>query len=170
MTLRSEDEAKPASPPQIEDTIAIYGPPAPRYVEGTLAQNQFIADVLVDAGATAVEADRAVQALKGIFDFRTAKPGQRYRIELDDAGNILVFEYRASPIDLYQVARRNGELVGEKMEVEQKTEVVEVRGSIEHSLYDAFVKAGEAEALAMSFAEAFRFDIDFFNDTQPGDS
>jgi murein DD-endopeptidase MepM/ murein hydrolase activator NlpD len=168
-TTKTPAEPVAAEAP-IETPFPIYGPPAPILFEGSLRPNQFIADVLAEAGATAVETDRAVHALKGIFDFRTAKPGQRYLIELDDAGNILMFEFQAGPAEVYQVARKDGDLVGAKREVPQQKEVVEVRGSIEHSLYEAFVKAGESESLAMSFAEAFRYDVDFFQDTQSGDA
>jgi murein DD-endopeptidase MepM/ murein hydrolase activator NlpD len=177
ITLLFWPSGEPMQPTEREE-FAIYGPPivepiappAPAGHEGELRPNQFIADVLTNAGASAVEADRAVAALKGIFDFRTARPGQRYRIEVDNAGNILFFEFRAGPAEVYQVARKNDSLVGEKIAIEQDKEVVEVRGTIDSSLFEAFVGAGESEALAMKFAEMFRFDVDFFHETQKGDS
>jgi murein DD-endopeptidase MepM/ murein hydrolase activator NlpD len=162
-------EATPSHGPIVE-----VGPPAPsidepRAKEGTIARNQFIADVLTGAGASAVEADRAVRSLAKLFDWKKSKPGHRYRVEVDATGSILLFEYEVGPAEVYFVTRENGDLVGRKRDVVQKKEVVEVRGKIERSLYEAFQAAGESESLAMSLADAFRFDIDFFHDTRAGD-
>ncbi len=161
----------PSAPRAAPEPIADYGPPAPKThtIEGTLRADEFISDVLTSAGASALEVDRAVEALDGIFDFRKARPGDRYRLELED-GAIRSFEYRSGPADIFEVERQDDRLVGRKRPVEVTKHVVEVRGSIDNSLYDAFLKAGESESLAMSFADAFRFDVDFFHETQKGDA
>lgn len=162
----------PPAPPKRVDAPSFVGPPAPpenRIVTGAVKRNQFVSDVLTSAGATSVEADRAVRALTGIYDFRSSRPGHRYKAEIAPGGEILAFSYKAGPAEIYEVVRDGDQLLGRKKKVEQKREIAEVSGTIEHSLYEAFLAAGETENLAMSFADAFRFDVDFFHDTRKGD-
>ena len=149
-----------------------YHVPVPDLVrkEGVLKRNEFIATILTDAGATLVAQDDLFRSLRGKFDFRLARPGQRYRVEVDHQGQVVSFEFRAAVDEVYRAWRTDeGTLKAERVEVKLTREVVEVDGTINKSLWDAFVDAGESAALAMEMAEAYRFDIDFFHDTRKGD-
>ncbi|MEM7679096.1 MAG: hypothetical protein AAF449_24220, partial [Myxococcota bacterium] len=138
--------------------------------EGKLKRNEFIATILTDAGATLVAQDELFRSLRGKFDFRYAQPGQRYRLAVDHEGKVVSFEFRADVDEIYRVRRtKDDKLVAKRVEVPLSREVVEVNGSIKTSLWDAFVDAGESPALAMSLADAFQYDIDFFHDTRSGD-
>jgi murein DD-endopeptidase MepM/ murein hydrolase activator NlpD len=51
-----------------------------------------------------------------------------------------------------------------------ETRVVGVGGTLEGSLWQAFLRSGEQTHLVTLFADAFAWDIDFFVDPQPGDT
>ncbi len=149
-----------------------YGVAAPDVErrEGELRQNEFIATILTDAGATLADQDELFRALRGKFDFRYAQPGQRYRLEVDHRGKVRSFEFRAAADELYRAWRDDQDhLRAIRVDVPIEHEVIMVTGEIDKSLWDAFVDAGESAALAVEMAEAFRFDIDFFHDTRKGD-
>lgn len=158
-----EAEAQPAT------VVAKAPPERPSLIEGKVARNQFIADVLTRAGVTAVEADLLVRSLRGVYDFRNSRPGHAYRIELNDAGAIAKFEYQAGVTEIYDVVREGEALKGKLRDIELDRQVVRVDGKVKSSLYDAFVDAGESPNLAMALSDAFQYDIDFFHHTRSGD-
>lgn len=143
--------------------------PTNRVSAGLVEPNQFVAEILVEAGATQRDADQSARALAGKFDFRKSRPGHAYEVEVDPEGQVLRFEYKAGPDEIYEVHLEAGSYVGTQVEVSLDYEVVEVQGLIKVSLWEAFVASGESPNLAMSLAEAFRYDIDFLNDTRTGD-
>ena len=149
-----------------------YTLPVPDVVvrAGVLKRNEFIATILSDAGATLAAQDELFRSLRGKFDFRLARPGQRYRVEVDHQGQVVAFEYRAAVDEVYRVRRTdNDTLAAKRVDIPLTRDVVQVDGEITKSLWDAFIDAGESPALAMELAEAYRFDIDFFHDTRKND-
>lgn len=172
-------EAEPAPDDQPEVTLAVDSAtvtatvaegPTNRVTSGEVQPNQFVADILIAAGATSRDADLCARALAGKFDFRKSRPGHGYEVEVDPEGQVVRFEYRAAPDERYHVERgEDGAYEGNRIEVALDHEIVLVQGAIEVSLWEAFVAAGESPNLAMTLADAFRFDIDFFHDTRKGD-
>lgn len=137
---------------------------------GVLGEDDFMFEVLVDGGATQLEADRTVRALRDHFDFRNARPGHRFEAEITESGKVQRLAYRVSAAERYEARLdETGTLRGRQVDVPVEKRLVEIEGRIEHSLYEAFVSAGESPTLAMSLADAFRFDVDFFHDTRKGD-
>ena len=144
--------------------------PQNQLFSGKIAANQFVADILTNAGASLVDADSAVRSLTGIYDFRKSRPGHQYEFELTPESKLIWFRYKASADEIY-VTRRGPEdkFKGAAEEIKLEREVIEVNGAIEVSLWEAFVRSGESPNLAMTLAEVFQFDIDFFHDTRKGD-
>jgi murein DD-endopeptidase MepM/ murein hydrolase activator NlpD len=143
---------------------------ASRWVDGILKPNQFVAERLTDAGVTLAEADLAIRSLSGVFDFRNARPGHRYRAQIGTDGRLLAFEYTAGVGEVYSVQRETDDAFsGKRLDIQLDREIVEVDGTIVRSLYEAFLDSGESPSLAMQLADAFRFDVDFFHDTRKGD-
>ncbi len=60
----------------------------------------------------------------------------------------------------------NANIVENPLEVEERM----LRGTVESSLYVAVNQAGGTDRLAVSIADVFKYDIDFVNSVQPGDS
>jgi len=167
---REAEEKSVVAALETVDTTTIAEAPSNNLVTGKVKPNQFVADILTNAGATLLEADQAVRALTGIYDFRKSRPGHYYEAEVSPEGLVLRFRYKAGPDESYLVNRtESGKHKGKAEEIKLERSVVEVDGSIEVSLWDAFINAGASPNLAMTLAEVFQFDIDFFHDTRKGD-
>lgn len=157
---------------EVVESIEWVGAPMPtpnKVVEDVVKPNRFIADIMEEAGLDRVTIDKIVRSLTGTYDFRKSRPGHKYRIELDPEGKLVSFRYKAAPDEIYWVKPKDDGFVGHREEVELKREVVTVEGKVKHSLYEAFLESGESPNLAMSLAEVFQFDIDFFTETQKND-
>lgn len=150
-------------------TLPCGAVPKPRHVEGKVRPNQFISEILVDAGAAPADAEAALAALRPVFDFRKSRPGDAYRVTVDPVVGLVSFRYDPRPGLRYEAERGPGGWLGRKAALDLEREVVRIEGHIKSSLYEAFVDAGASSALAMTLAEVFQFDIDFFHDTRAGD-
>ncbi len=146
-------------------------PPLVRLNEGKLENGQSVADALRAQGLSDGQVAQIVNALKGHYDFRRARPGTRYIVEQDpESLAVQRFEFHHDRLEAYRVtADENGALVGSRMEIPTRIQVTQVGAEIEGSLYQTMQRVGESAALVSAVAEAFAWDIDFNQDTQPKD-
>jgi murein DD-endopeptidase MepM/ murein hydrolase activator NlpD len=130
--------------------------------------NRPLSQALKEAGLNAEQVDSIINALRGVFDFRKSVVGDQFRVVLSD-GQLEKFDYRKNTVDEWQVRREGENWVANKrsVELEKRIEVVEL--NIESSLYEAAMRAGEDPIIAMSLADVFAWDIDFYQDVQKGD-
>jgi len=131
-------------------------------------RNQVLATALRSAGLDAIQTDRLVGALQGVFDFRKSRVGDQLRLVFRE-GELDHFDYRQSPVDEWQVRRDGEKYVARKREVEVETQVSRVELEVATSLYDAAVTAKEDPTIAMALADVFAWDIDFYVDVRKGD-
>jgi murein DD-endopeptidase MepM/ murein hydrolase activator NlpD len=116
------------------------------------------------------EVDEVVRALKGVYDFRSARPGHRFDLVRDLTGRLTWFRYMAGPRAIYHAWRDlDGTLKGLSEQVIILTQAVFVTGEIDQSLYVAMEAAGEYPWLTMLLVDLFAWDIDFYTETQKGD-
>jgi N-acetylmuramoyl-L-alanine amidase len=107
--------------------------------------------------------------LKPIFDFRDCKPGDSFRVYLDDRSQLQGFAYEANLTDIYEIRREGERHVASKREITFDRHLAKVEGAIESTLFDAMVKTGEKDPLALAFGDIFAWEIDFHNDPRKGD-
>lgn len=163
--LPAPAEEPPAPPP----------PPAqepPRELSvrsGRFKRNETIVAALGRVDVDVNTAHAIVAALDGIFDFRKARPDDQFRVTREN-GELTIFELRRGPVEEYLVYPENGKLVGVAREFEIETEVVHVSATLETSLYEALLAAGEDPSLAVEMSEVLAWDIDFYNDPRKGDT
>ena len=139
-------------------------------VRGILARDENVIEPIMRAGVKSFEADRALRSLKSVFDFRKARPGDRYSILANSNGQMVFFAFKTSPIDIYTVKLGAHDYIGKKapIKTEKRTEIME--GVIETSLWDTLTKNGRNFELAVKLAEVFAWDIDFYADLRKGDT
>jgi len=125
-------------------------------------------------------AKRAISALLDCrFDFRKCKAGDTIRIVKEfsktdsgtnNQGVIRKIEYQMYYDQIYEInfAWMQTTVSMVFKEFELRTELV--RGAISSSLYESLIKVGERPDLAYNFADIFGWEIDFFVETQEGDS
>jgi murein DD-endopeptidase MepM/ murein hydrolase activator NlpD len=105
------------------------------------------------------------------MDPQAVRPGQRYRLALDQIGELESFAFARTPIVEVQVEREaNGELVATEVRRETDVELVGAGGTIERSLSACITGRGEHPSLVSFFVDVFAYDIDFHVDTHPGDT
>lgn len=144
--------------------------PATTVIEGEVAKNDTLGKVLKKNGLAADEADELLRALSEVFDFKSLRPGQKFRIERAGDGRIQAFELFVNKVTTVRVARdATGVLVGVADTAQTHIQIEEVAGSIEHSLYASVKSAGEETPLVAFFVDVFAYDLDFYVDTHPGD-
>jgi len=150
-------------------------PPAPaeRFEVATrrLARGQTVAQALFALGLDSAQVQAVVGALKDLFPFRRARPGDQLRLERRAGDRSLHrFTYRQGPADEWVVrADEGGALRGEKRAVDLSTEVARVAVSIWSSPYETLQAAGEDPLLAVEVADVLAWDVDFYQDVRAGD-
>lgn len=148
---------------------APVGPPGT--VEGKVGKSDTLGKVLRKSGLSAAEADEVIRSLSGVLDFKSIRAGQPFRIERGPDGRVKLFELEISKIQHVRAERQpNGELMGTADNKETRIELKSIGGKIDSSLYATMKNAGETGALVDFFVDVFAYDIDFFNDTQEGDT
>lgn len=157
----------PASP--LPATPAPVGPPG--VVDGKVAKGDTLGRLLKRSGLTGPEADEVIRALSGALDFKSIRAGQSFRIERGADGRVKLFELVLNKVSTARAARAaTGELVGKADNSATRTEIKSLGGRIDSSLWNAIHHAGETPALVDFFVDVFAYDLDFYNDTQDGDT
>ena len=112
-----------------------------------------------------------IRALSGVFDFKTMRAGQSYRIERGADGRVTSFELVVSKVQTVRAERGHaGTLVGKADTSQTRVEIKSIGGRIDSSLYAAIKASGENPALVDFFVDVFAYDLDFYNDTHDGDT
>jgi len=156
----------PGTPAQVAAPI---GPPG--VIDGKVGRSDTLGRVLKKSGLSAAEADEVIRSLSGVFDFKTMRAGQTYRIERGPDGRVKTFELVVSKVQTVRAERGpSGQLVGKADNSQTRLELRSVGGRIDSSLYAAIKAAGESPALVDFFVDVFAYDLDFYNDTHDGDT
>lgn len=137
--------------------------------EGRIGRGDTLARALSKQGVEAGVAPVVAGALSPVFNFRYARPGDRFHLTQDAIGEVLAFDYRRSPLEHYTLRREGEELVPARYEPEIERRRARVAGVVSTSLYEAVSSLGEDPELAADFAEIFAWDVDFARNVQPGD-
>jgi murein DD-endopeptidase MepM/ murein hydrolase activator NlpD len=181
---READRATPTATvptrPLAEAAPHAQGPPAaaasapvgpPGVIDGKVGRSDTLGRVLKRSGLTAAEADEVIRALSGVFDWKTMRAGQTYRIERGPDGRIKAFELVVSRVLTVRAVRDPaGSLIGKADSAQTRIEVKAIGGRIDSSLYAAIKESGETAALVDFFVDVFAYDLDFYNDTHDGDT
>jgi murein DD-endopeptidase MepM/ murein hydrolase activator NlpD len=162
-------------------TAAPIGPPG--VIDGKVGKSDTLGRVLKKSGLTAAEADEVIRSLSGVFDFKTMRAGQTYRIERGADGRVKSFELIVSKVQTVRSERGpTGALIGKAVNSQTRIEIKSIGGRIESSLYATITAGtggtagktgktgGEDAALVDFFVDVFAYDIDFYNDTHDGDT
>jgi murein DD-endopeptidase MepM/ murein hydrolase activator NlpD len=109
------------------------------------------------------------EAARPVFNLKALRPGNKLTAVRSRTGELRSVTYRIDPERELLVNKD-----GEKFRAEIKTtpgtvRTVAVHGTVEGSLFDSVIAAGEKPDLAVRLAEIFAWDMDFNTDTQAGD-
>ena len=145
--------------------------PRDRWVDGTVKSGDSLGRILRREKLTPPEADEVIRALRDHMDFRKIRPGQDYRIRFDPDGKLMEFEFQISRTQTVRAVRNDeGDLIGKKDETRTDLRLEEVGGRVDSSLYAAIKRQGEDTSLVSFFVDVFAYDMNFFTETQKGDT
>lgn len=134
-----------------------------------LERNQTVAKALFSAGLDDATVDGVQGALKAAeFDFKRARPGDQLRFVFADQ-QLDLLEYRRSATKEWVVRRDGDRYLGSVQQIERETRVELVELTVESSMWDAAISAGEKPEVAVTLSDVFAWDIDFYRDVQKGD-
>jgi murein DD-endopeptidase MepM/ murein hydrolase activator NlpD len=174
--LRGVPAADPiaaAAPAEVPVAAPAPAPAPQRFtaVTARLGRDQTLAQALFKLDLDGGDVRAVVDALKGIFPFNRARPGDQLRLERrDGAREVHRLSYRQGPADEWLVERaEDGTLRAEKRPVTLTTEVARVAVTIESSLYESLQRSGEDPNLAVLAADVLAWDVDFYQDVRGGD-
>jgi murein DD-endopeptidase MepM/ murein hydrolase activator NlpD len=146
----------------------------------SLRKNELLANALLRCGVSQPLAQRAVSVLQNCrFDFRKCKTGDTIRIVkeftkndsgVNNEGVIRRIEYQMNYDQIYEIhfdwMKTSVAMAVKEFEVRAEL----VRGAISSSLYESLIAIGERGDLGFNFADILGWEIDFFVETQEGDS
>lgn len=168
--LRSWDGPFPSPPVQAaaevrpEPVVGLYSVPD-RFLPGDA-----LSTVLVRNGFSRPEVAAVVEALDGFADVRSFRVGQTVWMHRDPQGAPARVELALGDFRRVTVARDGGGWNAREETAEPFARRAVVRGTVESSLYQSLVGAGEQPGLAVLLASALEYDIDFHRDSHRGDT
>ena len=96
---------------------------APHGIHGKVGRSDTLGRVLKRSGLSAAEADEVIRALSGVFDFKTMRAGQTFRIERGPDGRVKSFELAVGKAQNVRADRgTDGALVGTAVGAQPRSE------------------------------------------------
>lgn len=160
-----ESQAHAALPPAVIE-------PAHNYIDivGELAKGETLSTSFKRAGVSDDVRLQVIRSFEGVLDFRDLRPRDRFTVTVDDDGLLVKCLYESGPLDIHAITRNeDGSYHAEKQAVPLEVQTVKVAGSINSSLFAAFLPFNEDPKLIYTFADIFASKIDFNTETRSGD-
>ena len=111
-----------------------------------------------------------VEAARPNYNLKDVRPGQPFRLSLNEDGGLRTFAYAIDELRTLRVAKRvdglHADIASRQYEVRMGT----AEGVIESSLFETIDRIGEKDELAVELSEIFGWDIDFNTALQRGDT
>ncbi len=136
---------------------------------GEIGRGESLAYLLGRQGVHASKVWVVESELRPVFNFRHARPGDRYRLTQDPDGNVVDFRYTRHRGSMLHLFRDGSGYTVQQEETEFVSRVVSIAGRIESTLYTAITLLGEHPLLANDFAALFAWDVDFARAVRAGD-
>lgn len=139
--------------------------------QGTVQRGIPVIKSLTELGLSTGQAHGLIASLSGIFDFKTARPGQSFELHVDPATDEpSYFRYDVSLTEVYEVKRQGQEMVGSRKHIPTVKKAVRYGGTISSSLYKAIGELGAHPSLPGRIVDVLTNQVDFFKAQRPGDT
>lgn len=135
----------------------------------TLARGETFARVAARLGVASAELPAWLDALGSVLDPRALPVGLEWQASLDGQGQVARIVAGPGWRDLVVLERTQTGVSAKRVERPLTRVLTVVEGTVQSSLFDSIVKAGELEMLAVALADVFQWDVDFHREVQPGD-
>lgn len=139
-------------------------------VEGELRSGDTLSQSLDRYNIDPAVQQQILQNLSTCLDFRRLQPKDKYRVFLDDQGQLLRCEYTNGPLESYSVTRNDDSFVAQKDSINISIQTCMVEDTISSSLFDAFAKNDLNASLVYAFADIFSSRLDFNTEIYQNDT
>lgn len=176
---------QPAAPPQQAPTTPAATPSGGEEAEpdgedgaptvpsqvfaGEVRQGDRVLDALERIGLDRREARRVVRAMEGVFDFRNARPGDRFRVQVDPAGRVDHFEYTRSRVEIYEVRRTDDAYAAARREIRTETEIAALGCVVRGSWRESLLACTRDAELAGAVNDLLAWTVDLASEVRSGD-
>jgi murein DD-endopeptidase MepM/ murein hydrolase activator NlpD len=127
-------------------------------------------DVLLGLGIPAQEIDAILRAGKTVYNLGQVVPGRQVRLLVDrTSGLVQWIEYEIGGLKRLKIEREGEHFQATSEPIPVQTEVRFAEGIVVDNLYNAARKALVPHEVILDFADLFAWDIDFSQETVPGD-
>jgi murein DD-endopeptidase MepM/ murein hydrolase activator NlpD len=127
------------------------------------------AKALERSGVPRAERMAIIDIARQRFDVRKLRAGAGLTAGWSRSGTLESIECVIDPDHRFYASRSGGKFSGRVVEVPSTIRTVPVCGTLRGSLFESVERAGERAELALSIAELFAWDVDFYRDPQVGD-
>jgi murein DD-endopeptidase MepM/ murein hydrolase activator NlpD len=134
-----------------------------------LKRGQTVAAALSSLGAGGEDVQTALASLAGLVSFRSLQPGDLLKARFDANDRLVSVDVHASLLERARAERRDGSWEAAPIDVQVDEVMSQVSGSVQTSLWDALIGAGEQPRLVSDIVEIFGWEIDFYREVYPGD-
>jgi len=136
----------------------------------TLSLGESLYTSLISVGLNASHVIRVLDVLGEEVNLRSCKPGDSYTAEVDQDGSISSLCYKKGLTEIYRVHSDSMGYVVTKDEIPLIAVTRRVEGTIETSLWEAFLAIDEDPEIALKLADILGWEIDFVTDPRRGDT
>jgi murein DD-endopeptidase MepM/ murein hydrolase activator NlpD len=141
---------------------------SPKIVDLALRRGDTLQGALLRHGLTATAASDLIEQLKSFYDPKKMRPGDTFRLLLDQGNGIQGLEHSADGAMVRVLSTENG-WIAKRQEIPFVHRSKVVRGNIRGSLFEDGVDAGLSPPQIHELVNLFEYDIDFFSDLRRGD-
>jgi murein DD-endopeptidase MepM/ murein hydrolase activator NlpD len=160
-------------PPLKEKEVTVSEKAAVPYLKEfryTIQKGMSLSDILTKHNFSPTEIYQLREETKTVYDLAKIKVGQEFRVFQNWDGKAQRLEYDIDEKNFLQLRREEGKFKGEIKIIPYEIRVQMIFGIIEDNLITAVNEQGEGDYLALSLAELFAWDIDFYTDLRREDT
>jgi murein DD-endopeptidase MepM/ murein hydrolase activator NlpD len=161
-------EVKPLPEPELKEPE--IKEPVYRFIEGNIARNQSLSDLMSTHGIPLKTVLEMVKQTRPAYNLRRLRPGHSYSIKLNSDDQLVAFSYQAEKNRELFIERKDAEFVSRFIVPEYEIRLATLEGVIEKNLISTVLKAGGSYQVAINLEEIFAWQINFFKDLREGDS
>lgn len=180
-SCRNQVKNKPGLSGSIADTIQAvdqkvpvmtFGIPSDSFnlIPGHIKTNGFLSQILLEHGITMQEIDQVLRNSDSVFDVRKIRSGNSYTLfcDTDSVAKARYLVYEHDPTTCY-IFSFNDSLNITPFKKKIRKVIKYSSGTIETSLWESMIAAGQHPTLAGELSEIYAWTVDFFG-LQKGDS
>ena len=139
-------------------------------LETKIGRGDNFPSALQKSGISAEDAAAISNVAQRAFNMRQVRAGNTVVVMRNPDGTLREIDYKIDADRMLQISAANHNFAADVKPIPSKTEIANVAGKIDDSLFNAIAQTGESPELAMQLAHIFGYDLDFYTDPRKGDT